>query len=150
MEVSGPPCNPDHAHYVGDRNKIAKNLKSILNFIRIKHSGDFEDFRKIKVVGVQIYENVFYVYSLSMPFAGIYYFKLEMTFDSPTITFTLFKVLPKFLSKLWTVRDIILSSAESVTCYVSGTAESSGDNEELDPVTISPKKRKKIVQRLSG
>jgi len=57
VEVSGPPCNPDHAHYVGDRNKIAKNLKSILNFIRIKHSGDFEDFRKIKVVGVQIYEN---------------------------------------------------------------------------------------------
>ncbi|RUP52300.1 hypothetical protein BC936DRAFT_148351 [Jimgerdemannia flammicorona] len=41
VEVSGSPCNLEHTHFVGDRKKISK----------------------IKVVGVQIYDSVFYVYS---------------------------------------------------------------------------------------
>jgi len=54
-EVSGSPSNLDHSHYVGDHNKIAKNLKIILNFIRMTYHGNFQEFRKIKVYGVQIY-----------------------------------------------------------------------------------------------
>ena len=55
VEVSGPPKDPEHSHYIGDRNKIAKNLKIILNYIRIKYPGNFQLFRKIKVYGIQIY-----------------------------------------------------------------------------------------------
>lgn len=55
LEVSGSPSSPDHTHYVGDRNKTAKMLKIILNYIFIKYPGDFEKFRRIKVYGVQIY-----------------------------------------------------------------------------------------------
>ena len=55
LEVSGPPSSLDHTHYVGDKNKTAKMLKIILNFIFTKYQGDFEKFRKIKVYGVQIY-----------------------------------------------------------------------------------------------
>jgi hypothetical protein len=55
LEVSGAPCDREHTHYVGDRNKIAKSLKAILNYIRKKYPGDFEDFRRIKAVGIQIY-----------------------------------------------------------------------------------------------
>ncbi|CAG8820943.1 41771_t:CDS:10, partial [Gigaspora margarita] len=55
LEVSGSPSSLDHTHYVGDRNKTAKMLKIILNYIFIKYPGDFEKFRRIKVYGVQIY-----------------------------------------------------------------------------------------------
>ncbi|CAI2201611.1 13770_t:CDS:2, partial [Funneliformis geosporum] len=51
VEVSGSPSSPDHSHYIGDRNKVAKNLKIILNFIRTRYYGDFQEFRKIKVYG---------------------------------------------------------------------------------------------------
>jgi hypothetical protein len=48
-----------------------------------------------------ILEHKFYVYSLSMPFAGVYYFKLEMEFECPVISFILLKALPQFISNLW-------------------------------------------------
>ncbi|CAG8688899.1 13435_t:CDS:10, partial [Cetraspora pellucida] len=55
VEVSGSPKDPDHNHYIGDRNKIAKSLKIILNFIRMNHRGDFQRFRKIKFYGIQVF-----------------------------------------------------------------------------------------------
>ena len=55
LEVSGSPTYLDHTHYVGDRNKIAKMLKIILNYIKINYSGCYEDFRRIKVYGIQVY-----------------------------------------------------------------------------------------------
>ncbi|KAG9300325.1 hypothetical protein G9A89_011398 [Geosiphon pyriformis] len=141
LEVSSSPSNSDHTHYVGDRNKIAKNLKIILNFIRKKHTGNFEQFRKIKVYGIQIYDKSFYIYTMSMPFHGIYYFKQEFNFECPTNSFLAFKTLPKFLSSLWRMRDIIISSAEDIISYVA-SSDQSGDEDELDPVNISPKKKR--------
>ena len=61
LEVSSSPSDPDHTHYVGDRNKTAKNLKIILNFIRKKYPGDFEQFRKMKVYGIQIYSKFYLI-----------------------------------------------------------------------------------------
>jgi hypothetical protein len=58
VEVTGFPSDPDHSYYIGDHNKIAKNLKIILNFIRTKYYGDFQQFRKIKLYRVQIYSIV--------------------------------------------------------------------------------------------
>ena len=55
MEVSGPPLEGEHTHFIGDRNNIAKNLKILLNFIRITYPGNFQEFRKIKLHGIQIY-----------------------------------------------------------------------------------------------
>ena len=45
LEVSSSLSDPHHTHYVGDRNRIAKNLKVILNFIRKKYPGNFEQLR---------------------------------------------------------------------------------------------------------
>lgn len=59
MEVSGSPSDPDHFHYVRDRKNITKNPKIILNYIRTKYSGDFQQFRKIKVYEVQIYSKYY-------------------------------------------------------------------------------------------
>ncbi|CAG8599478.1 51_t:CDS:10, partial [Paraglomus occultum] len=138
------PSHLEHTHYVGDRNKTAKMLKIILNFIKINYSGCFEEFRKIKVYGVQIYDHNFYIYSMCMPFAGIYYFKLEKRFTCPTMTFLLFKQLPKFALNLRMLQDMITSSTESILTYVTNTtSESSDDDTMIDKVKPSPKKNKK-------
>ncbi|CAG8669864.1 9312_t:CDS:10 [Funneliformis caledonium] len=142
VEVAGSPSDPDHSHYVGDRNKIAKNLKIILNYIRTEYSGDFQQFRKIKVYGVQIYSKYYELDSLSLPFSGVYYFKQEFMFECPTITLLVSKALPKFLDNLWRIRDIISSSIESITSYIENMRESDDGSNDTDPVTISPKKQR--------
>ncbi|KAG9294365.1 hypothetical protein G9A89_001870 [Geosiphon pyriformis] len=135
VEVSGSPSYLDHTHYVEDKNKTAKMLKIILNYIKINYSGDFEEFRRIKIYGVQIYDHNFHIYSMCMPFAGIYYFKLEKKFSYPKIPFLLFKKLPKFASNLWIMRDMIISSTESILIYVTNTiSESSDDDSKLDEI----------------
>ncbi|CAH1767801.1 6126_t:CDS:2, partial [Entrophospora sp. SA101] len=40
IEISGSPSEPDHTHYVGDRNKIAKMLKMMLNCIIIEYRSE--------------------------------------------------------------------------------------------------------------
>ena len=44
LEVSGSPSCLDYTHYIEDRNKTAKMLKIILNFIKINYPGDFGEF----------------------------------------------------------------------------------------------------------
>ncbi|CAG8666907.1 9948_t:CDS:10, partial [Acaulospora morrowiae] len=133
LEVSGPPSCLDHSHYVGDKNKTAKMLKIILNYIKIKYPGDFEVFRRIKVYGIQIYDHNFYIYSMCMPFAGIYYFKLEKKFSYPTITQLISTKLPRFASNLWIMRDMIISSAKSILIYIdNSTSESSEEDSKID------------------
>ncbi|PKB96819.1 hypothetical protein RhiirA5_134442 [Rhizophagus irregularis] len=142
LEVSGSPSCPDHTHYVGDRNKTAKMLKIILNFIKVNYPGDFGEFRRIKVYGVQIYDHDFYIYSMCMPFAGVYYFKLEKKFSYSIIPALLFKELPKFASNLWTMRDMIISSTKSVMSYITNPISESSDDAKIDKVKTSPKKKK--------
>ncbi|CAI2190844.1 11119_t:CDS:10 [Funneliformis geosporum] len=143
LEVSGSPSCLDHTHYVGDRNKTAKMLKIILNFIKTNYQGDFEKFRRIKVFGVQMYDHNFYVYSMCMPFSGVYYFKQESKFSYPTITFLVFKDLPIFASNLWIMRNMIISSTENILAYVtSAPTEFGNDDTVIDKVKISPKKKK--------
>ncbi|CAG8654304.1 4289_t:CDS:10 [Funneliformis mosseae] len=146
LEVSGSPTCLDHTHYVGDRNKIAKMLKIILNYIKINYSGCYEDFRRIKVFGIQVYDHNFYIYSMCFPFAGVYYFKLEKKFSCPTMTFLLFKELPKFASNLWMMRDIIISSTERIYTYVTNIiSESSDDDSKIDKVKTSPPEKRRII-----
>ncbi|RGB27124.1 hypothetical protein C1646_719495 [Rhizophagus diaphanus] len=76
-------------------------LESYLKLYQINYSGCYEDFRRIKVYGIQIYDYDFYIYSMCLPFTGVYYFKLKKKFSCSTITFLLFKELPKFISNLW-------------------------------------------------
>ncbi|POG62000.1 hypothetical protein GLOIN_2v1785865 [Rhizophagus irregularis DAOM 181602=DAOM 197198] len=142
LEVSGSPSCPDHTHYVGDRNKTAKMLKIILNFIKVNYPGDFREFRRIKVYGVQIYDHDFYIYSMCMPFAGVYYFKLEKKFSYSTIPALLFKELLNFSSNLLTMRDMIISSTKSVMSYITNPISESSDDAKIDKVKTSPKKKK--------
>ncbi|CAG8432702.1 5684_t:CDS:10 [Diversispora eburnea] len=127
LEVSGSPSSLEPTRYLGNKNRIANMLKTILNFIKKNYSGSLELFRRIKVYGVQIYNHFFYVYSLCMPFAGVYYFKLEMCFPYPIITLLLFKELPIFASNLWVMRDMIISSTEDIKAYITSESDSESD-----------------------
>ncbi len=65
MKVSGSLSNPNHSHYMGDRNKIAKMLKIIINYTITNHPGEFEMIRKIKFFGIQIYSKIWDLYKLT-------------------------------------------------------------------------------------
>lgn len=55
-EVSGPNHKTNKTHFLGDRNKLSRNLKSILK--AIEHSTitpNLKSFKKIKVFGIQVY-----------------------------------------------------------------------------------------------
>ncbi|CAI2192978.1 12265_t:CDS:2, partial [Funneliformis geosporum] len=134
LEVSGSPSSLDHTHYDVDRNKTAKMLKIILNFIKINYPGDFGEFRRIKVYGVQIYGHDFYIYSMCMPFAGVYYFKLEEKFSCPRMPTLLFKSSPQTYGRCGT---------KSIMSYITNPiSESSDDDSKIDKVKTSPRKKK--------
>jgi hypothetical protein len=53
VEVSGPPLKKDWTHFIGDRLKIMKMLKTLMNrFAKLRPSSDI---RTIKLYGVQVY-----------------------------------------------------------------------------------------------
>src|SRR5688572_18612468 len=58
MKVSGLPSVFNHSHYVGDRKKIAKMLKIIINYIITNYISEFEIIRKIKFFEIQIYGRI--------------------------------------------------------------------------------------------
>jgi len=84
---------------------------------------------------------------MRMPFAGVYYFKLEKSFPCSTITFLLFKDLPIFALNLWMMRDMIISSTESVLAYVV-TCSPVEDDTLIDEVKVSPEKSGKRKNKL--
>ncbi|CAG8636713.1 8861_t:CDS:10, partial [Paraglomus brasilianum] len=69
-------------------------------------------------------------------------FQARNGFECPAISFTLFKALPKFISDLWEVQDAILSSIETITVYMASTADSDDNDDQVDPVTKSPSKKR--------
>jgi hypothetical protein len=70
VEVSGPPNRVNHQHFVGDKIKLAKHLKSSLKKIRktIK-SGDEGLYEHIKLFGIQVYCEC-YIAGLDLKYLG--------------------------------------------------------------------------------
>lgn len=56
VEISGPPTQKDHTHFVGDRNKIAKSLKKIMKAINKTTGTPISCFH---LVGVQFYGKLY-------------------------------------------------------------------------------------------
>lgn len=55
-EVTGPFNKTNKCHFLGDRNKLAKNMKYILRNIKKNTSTpDIYTFKKLKVYGIQFY-----------------------------------------------------------------------------------------------
>ncbi|RIA92761.1 hypothetical protein C1645_820164 [Glomus cerebriforme] len=119
LEVLGSPTCLNHTHYVGDKNKIAKMLKIILNYIKIHYSGCYEDFRKIKVYGIQIY--VLLSDNDIFALQGVAKVRIKSVDD-----------------------DIIISSTKQIYTYVTNIiSESNDDDSKIDKVKTSPSGKKK-------
>jgi hypothetical protein len=58
-EVSGPPNQHQHPHFFGDKLKIAKMLKVMLNRIVRVYEGIGESLSLLKLYGLQIYGKYF-------------------------------------------------------------------------------------------
>src|SRR5437764_8133992 len=54
-EVSGPPNQRQHSHFFGDKIKIGKMLKIMMNRIVRVYGGDSSIFNLLKLYGLQIY-----------------------------------------------------------------------------------------------
>ncbi|KAF1807244.1 hypothetical protein FB192DRAFT_1019394, partial [Mucor lusitanicus] len=111
VEVSGPNHKVNKSHYIGDRNKIAKNLKSIIKTIENTSSTpDIQALKKVKVYGLQVYLNKIYVYSLSKITCSYYLFVLEKTINIPCSPGLLDQQLPGFLASFLYLGNIYSKS----------------------------------------
>ncbi|CAO3674226.1 unnamed protein product [Rhizopus stolonifer] len=115
LEISGPNNKISNRHFLEDRNKIAKNLKHILTTITDSiPPSSAAAIKRLKVYGFHLYENTFYVYSLSTTYTDIYIFSLESKFQIPMAASTLKQNSPNFFSKLWAIKDLFLKMNDSL------------------------------------
>ncbi|CAG8596669.1 14412_t:CDS:2 [Funneliformis mosseae] len=70
VEVSGPPSKQDWTHFKGDRMKIVKMLKTLMN--RLAELRPNSDIRKIKLYAMQSYLHEIIVYEFRLKYAEIY------------------------------------------------------------------------------
>lgn len=105
VEVSGPPENGQHAHFIGDRNKIAINLKKSMKKIIEKNPNTNQAvLSKIALPGIQIYKHHFYLYALTMPTFDIYVFTKIQEVSLPVKIYDTHKNLPSMISALWKIK----------------------------------------------
>lgn len=148
LEVSGPLEKINHAHYLEDRHKIAKNLKHILkSIIDSMPPSSAAAVKKLKIYGFHLYDDMFYIYSLSTPNLTNYIFCMEAAFKVPLTIATLRQNGPRFLAKLYTINDLIMDmDANLKEVYEESLQQSiiSSDSEiesDLSP-DCSPQKKK--------
>lgn len=85
LEISGANNKTNQVHYLEDRFKIARNLKTILNGILSSSPFASPIFRrKMKVYDLHIYLNKLYIYSLHKPDDVSYVYIKEKEVHIPT------------------------------------------------------------------
>ncbi|CAO3618048.1 unnamed protein product [Mucor hiemalis] len=140
IELSGGPSCDEFDH-LGDRNKIAKNLKLMMKRIitqRVHKS--CIGISSVKIYGLQVYKNDMFVYSIACPMVNRYTFSLELKFSLPTA--------PRLLQNMWKLKHMIVSSCKSVELFI---LEEVGDSENdvasnVSSPYVSPSKRKENKQ----
>ncbi|KAL7315077.1 hypothetical protein PS15m_006575 [Mucor circinelloides] len=82
VEVSGPPQKVNQTHFLEDRNKTAKNLKAMFKHIVSRMEvPSVTLIRKLKLYGLQFYQNEVFIYSLSKPCDYSYVFVKDLQFS---------------------------------------------------------------------
>ncbi|KAL9551421.1 hypothetical protein MBANPS3_004265 [Mucor bainieri] len=122
VEVSGPPNKTNQTHRIKDRYKICKNLKAM--FKRVVSCMEVPSvtlIRKLKLFGIQFYENEVYIYSLSKPCDHSYVFSQDIKFSAISATSISSQSMPTFVmaikhlarSTLDTLDDILATVDEA-------------------------------------
>ncbi|KAG2221026.1 hypothetical protein INT45_009275 [Circinella minor] len=131
IEVSGPPQNGQHADFVGDRNKIAINLKRTMKKIIAKTpSANKAVLSNIVLLGIQMYKHHLYLYSLTMPAFDLYVFTEVQKIQLPVKIYDAHKNLPSMISALWMVKI-------SLDRIVKLLDEANNDYDSDDDATIN-------------
>ncbi|CEP15853.1 hypothetical protein [Parasitella parasitica] len=127
-EISGPNHKANKNHFLGDRNKLAKNMRHILNHIEdASPTPNATSFKKVKIYGLQVYLNVIYLYSLTRASEGYSVFLLEKTLTIPTSLSLLQMQLPAFLGWLWNLNFIYNQMITDINSFI----ETSNDEDVL-------------------
>ncbi|CAI2178435.1 16937_t:CDS:2 [Funneliformis geosporum] len=80
-EVSGPPNKNDWSHFVGDRLKIAKMLKTLMNrFAKLRPGSDI---RMVRLYGMQLYLCQVIIYEFQLKYSEIYTMEEVLKFPLP-------------------------------------------------------------------
>ncbi|KAI8642042.1 hypothetical protein BD408DRAFT_191988 [Parasitella parasitica] len=142
-EVSGAPLVQNQTHFMGDRNKIAKNLKTMIkSIINLKKHIIESRVQNIQIYGIQIYVIVYRM----MYVQGLYAFMKVDNFSIPHLPATYKDQLPDFISNMWKLKNLILESHQSIANYLSLSNTSDGTETPLSNLSspyVSPTKRQK-------
>ncbi|CAO3619349.1 unnamed protein product [Mucor hiemalis] len=148
LEISGPPSKDDFEHFIGDRNKMAKNLKLMMKYI-ISLRTDWRTYKaaSLKLFALQIYRNEVYIYSLTSPYDNMYAFNCELKFSLPTLPGLMNRNFPQFMENLWKLKQMIIYSSKCVEHYIMDVESDDDDinydvNSTLSSPYVSPSKRK--------
>lgn len=81
VEVSGPSNKISQTHFLEDRNKICKNLKAMFKYIVSKMEvPSITLIKKLRLFGLQFYDDQVYVYSFCKPCNHSYVFVQDLKF----------------------------------------------------------------------
>ncbi|ORX53112.1 hypothetical protein DM01DRAFT_316802 [Hesseltinella vesiculosa] len=145
VEVSGPPAQSQHSHYVGDRTKIAVNLKKIMKKILGTYSNaNPAALSKIAPIGLQVYNHDLFVYVLTMSAYGLYAFTKVDSVRLPVKPIKSSRVISQLTMTLWKVA-IRMSQMEKLLeqCAVDYDSNDDQSLSDFSSAENSPQRIKK-------
>ncbi|CAG8818087.1 29650_t:CDS:10 [Gigaspora margarita] len=116
-EVSGPPNRRHHPHFFGDKLKIAKMLKVMLNRIVRIIGGVGESLSLLKLYGLQIYDHTAFVYEMTVPYKGLYVFREVQRFQLPTNRNNVV-LLCRSVLKFLLFKEMLIQSLNNLNAYI--------------------------------
>ncbi|KAF1800940.1 hypothetical protein FB192DRAFT_1473352, partial [Mucor lusitanicus] len=107
VEVSGPSHKVDKTHFLGDRVKIARNLKSIHKQIeRLATNPNLASLKRLKLYGIQVYLDEIIIYSMTRISASYWVFLREQSLSIPSTSALFRNQLPAFFDHLWSLNEM--------------------------------------------
>lgn len=116
-EVSGPPNQHQHPHFFGDKLKIAKMLKVMLNRIVRVYEGIGESLSLLKLYGLQIYDHTAFVYEMTVPYKGLYVYREVQRFQLPTNRNNV-ALLYRSVSNFLLFKEMLIQSLDKLNTYI--------------------------------
>lgn len=147
IEVSGPNYKVNKVHYLEDKNKIAKNLRTIYKSIEVlKSTTSMVMMKDLKVYDIQVYLNELHVYSCRRAYSGHFVFNRELSIDIPYKK-SYIHGLPKFLSQLWIIKELFYNLHLSLTHIMNDqtSSESNCSSDSNESIVYTPFSKKQKI-----
>ncbi|KAI9365701.1 hypothetical protein BD770DRAFT_356515 [Pilaira anomala] len=137
VEISGPMLKEDYVHYLKDRLKIAKSLKHVFKSI-LRQKLIVSSVKNLRLYGIQVYKNIIYLYSLSMPIMNLFCFVKVMEFKIPLQASLFSKELPHYFKELIKMLGYVLHGYRELEEYMTSHEDYDSDESHNSSNTLSP------------